>query len=363
VAYGVALSGAPLDGEDADLVRHLFRNCRSVELAPLAGGFSGARVWRTRSIDQDGRIEVPFVVKTDERAKIAKERAAVERVENVLGLSAPTMVDHADLVTRGAIQYMFASMHHSPVAALQRRIAGARSPEDAAALLRRVWSNVLCRLSQSPVRDRLQLYGHYGYRPEYASNTLERGRELAGDIDIAPLETFYAGLPRLLAEDPVDAPVAWVHGDLNLANVLLDDAGNAWLIDYFHTGPAHALKDVAKLENDLKFILHPVPDEDALRRALQWEDLLMRQESLETAPPALPAALAADPAIAKSHAAVCEVRSWGKELCAGVAAMEGYWIALLRYSAHTTGFEECDRLQRRHALGASVLAARRLSGA
>ena len=31
--------------------------------------------------------------------------------------------------------------------------------------------------------------------------------------------------------------MAWVHGDLNGANIILDAQGNVWLIDFFHTGP------------------------------------------------------------------------------------------------------------------------------
>ena len=66
--------------------------------------------------------------------------------------------------------------------------------------------------------------------------------------------------------------MAWVHGDLNGANVILDPQGNVWLIDFFHTGPGHVLKDLLKLENDLFYIFTPLEDEAALAQALALTD-------------------------------------------------------------------------------------------
>jgi nicotinamidase-related amidase/aminoglycoside phosphotransferase (APT) family kinase protein len=359
--YGVRLDGDPVEGEDADLVRHMFRECRSVTLKSLSGGFSGARVFRTESVDQEGRREVPFVVKTDTLQKIAKERAAVERVENVLGTSAPAMSDFADLATRGAIKYFYASMHHSAVETLQSRVKRATNPADIEALFDQLWDDILVRLSQSPVKDRLQLFEHYQFKPEYAKHTVERAENLGrAQLGLPDLRRFYDRIPEFLKRDPQDAPVAWVHGDLNLANVLVDNAGNSWLIDYFHTGAAHALKDCAKLENDLKFILLPVPDEAALKRMRTYEEFLLSQTSLEAPMGALPGALASDAALARVHAGVARVRGWARELCAGVTSVEHYWMALLRYSAHTMGFHEPDEFQKRHALIATALTAEKL---
>jgi hypothetical protein len=172
---------------------------------------------------------------------------------------------------------------------------------------------------------------------------------------------FYDRVPELLKRDAQDAPVAWVHGDLNFANALLDNAGNTWLIDYFHTGAAHALKDCAKLENDLKFILLPVANEAALSKMREWEEFLLTQESLDAPLSPLPAPLAAVPSLAKTHAGIVRIRGWARELCAGVTSMDQYWIALLRYSAHTMGFDEPDELQKKHAMIATALTADRLA--
>ena len=74
--------------------------------------------------------------------------------------------------------------------------------------------------------------------------------------------------------------VSFVHGDLNAANILVDDRGNVWVIDFFHSGPGHVLKDLAKLENDLLYILTPV-DDDQLPQAISLTRALLEVEDLQ----------------------------------------------------------------------------------
>jgi hypothetical protein len=159
-----------------------------------------------------------------------------------------------------------------------------------------------------------------------------------------------------------------VHGDLNLANVLLDGTGNTWLIDYFWTRLGHALQDIAKLENDLKFILVSLEDDAALARAVEWERGLLSQEDLLGPVPPLPTALAVDPRLAKAHAAIARLRELGADLLReaglpGPVPAAEYRIAQLRYSAHTLSFDECDLRQKRFALASSCLLAERLARA
>ncbi len=48
------------------------------------------------------------------------------------------------------------------------------------------------------------------------------------------------------------------HGDLHAGNILINDAGECWLIDFYRTRKSHILRDVAKMEVDIKFTLLPV---------------------------------------------------------------------------------------------------------
>ncbi|MFT5154281.1 MAG: nicotinamidase-related amidase, partial [Planctomycetota bacterium] len=106
----IELEELELTDADRTLVRYLFRDCRSVKLKALAGGFSGNVVAGSTSYDMHGHEQVPHVVKIGEQEEMGKERASFERVQDVLGNSAPQITDFADTANRGAIKYRYASM-------------------------------------------------------------------------------------------------------------------------------------------------------------------------------------------------------------------------------------------------------------
>ena len=140
-----------------------------------------------------------------------------------------------------------------------------------------------------------------------------------GDPRVRALERFYARLDELLGEEPSEVAVSLIHGDLNLANLLLDDAGNTWLIDYFWTRPGPLLQDVLKLSNDVRFIAFAADDASGRR---------------ETALEALEGYL---------------TRALGEPLDERVRR-----IAALRYAAHSLSFDECDAAQKAAALTAAA---------
>jgi aminoglycoside phosphotransferase (APT) family kinase protein len=367
-----------LGDEERRLVEYLFRDCREVALEPLSGGFSGSRVFRTASMDRRGMREVPFVVKIDTHAKIGRERVAVEGVENLLGAASPRLSEYVDLETLGAIKYQFATMHGGEVRTLQRAFRAAATPDEVRLLVENVIARVLRRLYQAPALDRLQLFRYYDFQERYAEHTLARVSALAeseagGRLRIAGLDgdlphpgRVYLRVEELLAEEAGEVACCWVHGDLNLANVLLDASGNTWMIDYYWTRIGHALQDIAKLENDLKFILVPLPDDEALRRAVSWERLLLSQDDLLEPPPALSEALAGDLAVAKAHAAIVTLRRLAAEVLSeaspiSAVSVREYRIAQLRYSAHALSFDECDPRQKRFALASTSLLAERVA--
>jgi nicotinamidase-related amidase len=374
--------GTSLDDEERRLVEHLYRGCRSVQLRPIGGGYSGSRVFGSLSVDGMGRREIPFVTKIDVHDRIARERVAVEGVENLLGANAPRLADYVDLETRGAIKYHFATMYAGEVRTLQRAFREADGAGAARTLFDRLIERVLHRLYQSPVLDRLDLFTYYDYRPSYAEHTLAHvarlGEEREDSVVIPGLaeprphpRRFYAWLEANRPRGEDEVAIATVHGDLNLANVLLDDVSNIWLIDYFSTRTGHVLDDIAKLENDLKFIMLPLADDAALSRAVALDDHLTEQADL-LAPLGSPdVSLLADPAAARVHAAVLRLREFAAELLreaglAGSLSARQYWIAQLRYSAHTLTFVESDERQKRFALASTCrladLLARSFSG-
>jgi hypothetical protein len=346
-------------------------------LQPLGGGFSGSSVFMTESVDRRGLRQIPFVVKMDTHAKVAKERAAVESIENVLGSVSPRLAEFLDLETLGAIKYQFATMHGGSVRTLKKCFQEAVDPDAVRTYFQNIVERVLRRLYQKTYVDRLQLYRYYDFQPRYGAKTMAIATELGvtrkGDELEIPglagtffdLGRFYEQLPQRLAGEPEEIPCGWIHGDLNLANLLLDDSGNTWMIDYFWTREGHAIQDLAKLENDLKFIMVPLPDDEALFKAVAWERLLLSSDDQMAPAPELHEDLAADPHIAKAHAAITVLRQLRASLLqdaglTGPVSAKAYWLSQLRYSAHTLTFDECDLRQRRFALASTALLAERL---
>ncbi|MCX7838024.1 MAG: response regulator [Anaerolineae bacterium] len=66
-------------------------------------------------------------------------------------------------------------------------------------------------------------------------------------------------LRRLQNQDvwQLDVAQCVTHGDLNAGNILINEQGQCWLIDFYRTYPSHILRDVVVLETDLKFRVMP----------------------------------------------------------------------------------------------------------
>lgn len=337
----------PLAAPDSHLVKLLFRDCREVRLTPIGGGFSGARVYRTESQDELGYRQAPFVVKLDRRAKIAHERARFEQVENILGSNAPQVREVLDLGEDSAIKYTYATMGLRPVRTLKSWLEELPAGEDekAVRVLEEVLENVLGRLYGHRTRERFRFYEYYSFLPRYAESTLARASQVyggalgeplcLGGVQVPDPTPFYQAMAEgRLADPPRESSASWIHGDLNYANLLLDENSNYWVIDFFHTEYGHAVRDLAKLENDLKFILTPLARPADLEGAVSRERALARGE---------------DPGQDREGRLLRVLRRWVDRLLEEDDRI-GYEIALLRYAAHTLSFDESSALQKKRAL-------------
>ncbi len=368
---------APLTDEQRQIVRYLFRDSSRILLKPLGGGFSGAKVFAVESYDFQNKLEVPQVLKIDTNPKIGKERAAVESVENLLGPSSPRMKEFVHMQNLGGIRYFFANMNNTQTTTLQtilkKIITGGDDPEKKRSAIQAVFKELdeqlFRRLYQHPIRDRLNLFQYYGYRPEYGAQTVATISNLLGvsfdgrdnvpftagnapEVLLPNPARFYDQTDRWLSLPPKETDLTWVHGDLNLANLLSDDKHNFWMIDYFHTRLGHSMNDFAKMENDIKYILCPITGEQDLRYAIRMEEAGLL--SYHGAASDLPEPFATIGLIIRT------VRKLLAEHLTQEPDFREYRIALLRYSAHTITFDECNRWQKLLAAFATCLLSERI---
>ncbi|MCR8922332.1 phosphotransferase [Dasania sp. GY-MA-18] len=352
-----------LDDETEFLIRHLFRDCQRISLKILDGGFSGNLVAGVNSIDIHGHEQTPHVIKIGPRAEMAKERTSFEQIENVMGNNAPAIADYADSQHKGAIKYRYASMGSGSARSLQSCFQKGASQEKLRSYLDAVFNEQLGRLYRAATNDTQDLLVYYCFDSHWAGSVKNKIEELIGHCPeqgeltlpgnkkAYNLYQFYKEDLDQLPSMVGDYPFAFVHGDLNGANVIIDERGNVWLIDFFHTHRGHVLKDFAKLENDLLYIYTPIESEEDLIKAYAFSDFLLSFEHPFENLPALPDEFKGTQ-FEKTYASICHIRKLaGQYIDKSDKSTQAQWlIPQLRYAVHTIGFDEPNKKQRIWAL-------------
>lgn len=360
--FTTEVEGAALSDDERDVLSHLYRDAARVELRTLGGGFSGARVFAVKSEDALGHAHAASVLKLGPRELIGKERAAFERVEEVLGNDAPRLLGAVDHAMIGGLRFAFAAMGGGPVRTLKSLYEGGAPEAELDKTLRAVFEGTLGRFYRAATYDRLPLLEYYGFSPQHAASVEKHARAAAGPADRAyvdELVSFYReGLAELGERAGEHHYVSFVHGDLNGANVLLDGRGNVWLIDFAHTRRGHVLGDLVKMENDLLFLFTKPRDEDFAEGVVLLRALASVEDLRAPLPEALPEVAA--PELVRAWRTVRLLRALGAAVVREDRDPTQHRIASLRYAAHTMSFEEASPVQRRLALVAAAMHARAL---
>jgi hypothetical protein len=146
--------------------------------------------------------------------------------------------------------------------------------------------------------------------------------------------------------------VSYVHGDLNAANILVDAHHNVWVIDFFHAGPGHVLKDLAKFENDLLYVLTPIEDASQFLEAIAITRALRSVADLTAPLPDCPEEVRS-PHLVRAWEVLRVLRRIGGQLCRDDSNPMQLQVALLRYAVQTLRFLDSSPLQKQSALAAA----------
>ncbi|MCB1166865.1 MAG: isochorismatase family protein, partial [Leptospiraceae bacterium] len=360
---------------DEELLLYLFRNSKEVDLSVLDGGYSGNLVLGARATDHMGHRQVPLVAKIGPRDLIAQERASFERIQEVLGNSAPAIVDSCELSDRGAILYRYASMLEGNVRTFQEFYTS-KECESNGELLRDILDTVfkkqLGRLYAASEPEQLNLLQYYDFQPRYADGVTKRvnaimEQECGSEIEILPGHQtpnpayFYRNDLPHLKETTASHATGFIHGDLNGRNIILDSRDNVWLIDFFHTHRGHVIRDLVKLENDILFIMTNVGNDAELAEAFRFTDLQLGHSDLGIVPDESLADSFVFPQFRKAWKTLCILRSYYRSLIGSDRDPYQFHVAYLRYAVHTLSFDECNLYQKKWALYASGHLTRRVS--
>lgn len=359
-----------LKPEDSKILHYLFRDSKSANFICLDGGFSGNVVLKAESKDTYGHNQTATVVKIGERDPISRERTAFERVQEVLGNSAPAIVDFAEFGARGGIKYRYAAMTGGKVKTFQKYFAESEDIELLKKFLHIVFTRQLGKFYEAAQQESLNLLDYYDFKPKYAASVARKAAELSekqadGSLKLATglyvqdVSKFYSeDLLHLRESVAVPRYVSWLHGDLNGANIMIDEAQNVWLIDFFHTHRGHALKDFIKFENDVLYIFTRIENEADLMLATKATDWLYAIHDLALPLGEIPTELANDARFKKSLTVIQFIRTLYKDVIELDRDPYQFFVSAARYAMHTLSFDECNLWQRKWALyaGAKALA-------
>ncbi len=151
--------------------------------------------------------------------------------------------------------------------------------------------------------------------------------------------------------------MAYLHGDLNGANVIIDAQDNVWLIDFFHTHRGHVIKDLIKFENDLTYIFTKIENREEFNEACEFIDSILNVDDLWEV---LPPRKFKHAQFNKAYTFVKQLRSYYPDLIHTDRSPQQLFVGLLRYSVHTLSFDECNDWQKKLALYASGVLAEKI---
>ena len=353
---------------DNSLIRYLFRDCKLISLKTMTGGYSGNLVLSVESIDLHGHKQTPHVLKIGKQKEMGQERASFEKVEAVLGNTAPRISDFADLEGRGALKYRYAAMSGGFSTTFQKMYCSGISSEKTKYFLDIIFKEQLGRFYYAANFEPKNLLKYYSFTPDYAPRMkMKIEKVLGADVKSTnktlalpagqefpnPYYFYKDDLTNIIPRANFSSYFSYVHGDLNGANIIIDSHENVWLIDFFHTGEGHVLRDLLKLENDLLYIYTPINNKGDLEQAIMLTHLLLEVEDLRKPMPDIAKTKITNPEIIRTYETIKVIRSYYPKLIREDRNPLQLLIGQFRYSCHTLSFFESNNWQKLWALYAT----------
>jgi anti-anti-sigma factor len=359
----------PLEEEWSQIIRRLYRDCSRVTLTPLTGGYN-ARTFRVVSYDLDGRRLLPTVLKIGRLDFIQREEEAHRAyVQRFILNNSTTVMGTATVGAWSALRYNFVGIS-GPDSKLIWLLDYYRSRpvEDVLALFDRLYTQILKPWYGQPRWEPAQLYADHtplGLFPDLCRHA-ERDFGFSSQRDTIACEELGITLPNpflfLEKEYPRRAAQSrlWyksiTHGDLNLRNVLVDDKGNLYVIDFSETRPRNIVSDFARMESIVKFEMLRVDTPEDVARLVEFEQGLAEAGTMAATPPN--GYRGDDPAVAKSYQVICRLREYADTVTLFETDMVPYWLALLEWTFSVLSYDLPPLRRKLAAYSAAILCAK-----
>jgi len=319
-----------------------------VDLKPLSGGFSGSLLFIAKGMEGKAVTE-PMVIKIDYHTPIRKEIAGYNLVKNFLGKHIPTFTFPVSVGQYSGIGMELASMEGSPLT-LQSFFE--RGEDDytvdkfldlfdhsISMLTERVYKNTLELNKVAPFRH---FTLHISNQSIWFKGNLEniKRHDQNGFTGMSEAVFNMFNLIRTNA-DAIKCQMSVGHGDLNFANIIVDEKENLWTIDWTHADLHPLAIDFTKMENDLKFVMSKDLCMDDLDNLKLMEDYIL-EKIVPCDVEDLPANLNFikwDIRFKKIYKAIRLLRMAFNEVSEDENFLI-YKVGLLRYALHTLSFDK-----------------------
>lgn len=156
----------------------------------------------------------------------------------------------------------------------------------------------------------------------------------------------------------------YIHGDLHSGNIIVDEEGHAYVIDYERTGPGYCLRDFVELEKDVRLRLLSIGDNELLL-ALHFDLVLMKQIYPDRFPkwedPRFLASTITEEKkqeLIKAFTAVRSIRRAAFEIFEFTDMREYYWALLMETLISGTDPRLVPSIRQRSLLSASIICER-----
>jgi len=149
------------------------------------------------------------------------------------------------------------------------------------------------------------------------------------------------------------------HGDFNHHNLLIDTTRHTWLIDFQSTGSGHFLRDVAKLDTEIRLALL-APEEATLDERLCMEEALCGIDRFSQVERLSTSFSTENRALARAYDIVVYLRTLARKLVVQNPSddISEYYIALFYNAMNMLRFYGPVVLREHALLSASILADR-----
>lgn len=360
--------------EIEDLLCRLFHKAEAIAVEPMQRGKSGAGVLRVLPV-YPGLAGHSVVVKFGDAQDIQMETAHFRQsVQGFLGGARSTSIQATQRTPLlGGICYSLLGASRGDFedfSTLYRRsdVGAIRS------VLNNLFRDTCAAWYASPGHLQLHdLSAEYqsllGLSPEKLEEPLRKGlKGVQGKerlrFDSLGLDRTFVN-PMLIGFDRRLVKLTYTcttHGDLNANNILVDQGGSTWLIDFLRTGPGHILRDFAQLDATVRLQLL-ASEEASLEERLEMEEALLSVDRLSEVASLQMRLPTANKAVAKAFATSVHLRMLAAEQVSRNPKddLSEYHIASLYFAMNTIRFWNLPGLQREHAFLSAALLAERLS--